>query len=228
MEIIPDSVAVGYVHPHTVTEAWANSLAKACLHRPNQIISLIASQNPRHESARNATIQKFIEGVTDGNETYGAEWLMWIDTDQVFAQDAIEQLRETAHEYKAQAVGGVTWIYKRDTKAVTSNGFLWQGNNFEVIDDYRTGGIYEIQGTGSAFVLLHRDMFAHKDKYWHISYEKHPATGQYMGHDLAFFYDTVVDGPHKLIWNTSVQAGHVKHFVLDEAAFRNYRATQEQ
>ena len=227
MEIVPDSVAIGYVHPHTVTEAWANSLAKACLWQGNNIISLIASQNPRQESARNATIEKFLEGVPDGGDNVCAEWLMWIDTDQVFEMDAIERLRHRAKEYDAKAAGGITWIYQRGTQHMTTNGFLWQNTNFEVIDDYKTGGVYDIQGTGSAFVLLHRDMFTHKDKFWHKSHEKHPATGHYMGHDLAFFYDTIVNGPHRLIWDTGIQAGHIKHFTLDEKSFRGYQQTQK-
>ena len=235
MEVIPDSVVVGYVHPNIVTEGWAHSLAKACLYTPNEIIGIVSSTNPRQEAARNSAIARFLEGFPDGEgNTVAGEWFMWIDTDQRFEMDAIARLRQTAESLDAQACGGLTFIYGRADKSVKTNGFLWSPEEndskggFKSIEDYRSGGKYVIDATGSAFVLMHRTIFDQKESDWHTSWSPHPDTGAYMGHDIAFFYDACVKGPHKLVWDTSVVAPHIKSFDLDEAAFRNYQASQEQ
>ena len=75
-----------------------------------------------------------------------------------------------------------------------------------------------ISGTGSAFVLIHREVLEwHRDNHehkWHTTWQVHPDTGELMGHDLAFFYDTVVRGPYQLVWDTSVNSDHKKDFLL--------------
>ena len=157
--------------------------------------------------------------------------MMWIDTDQRFEMDAIDRLRTTAKNLGAQACGGLTFIYGRHERSVKTNGFMWNPESgagdggFQNIEEYKKGGRYEIGATGSAFVLLHRDIFNLREENWHTSWSPHPDTGQYMGHDIAFFYDTCVKGPHKLVWDTGVVAPHIKYFDLDEQAYEGYRAT---
>lgn len=224
MEIIPDSVMIGYVHMHTVFEGFARSLAEVCLNRESNIYGIISTQNPRQESARNATIQKFIEGFHEGNNHYGAEWFMWLDTDQTFEHDAIVRLRNTAHKHDADAVGGLTFVYKRHSQEVTPNGWIWN-DGYEQIEDYTPNKVYQIDGTGSAFVLINRRVLETQKKNWHLTHVKHPATGEYMGHDLAFFHKMSVEDGFKLVWDTSVQSGHIKHFELTEAQYRAYRET---
>ena len=227
MEIIPDSVMIGYVHMHTVFEGFARSLAETCLNKDNNIYGIIASQNPRQEAARNATIQKFMEGFNDGRNHYGAEWFMWLDTDQTFEHDAIARLRDTAHNYDADAVGGLTFVYQRGAQEVHPNGWYWDGEHFVWIEDYEPGKVYEINGTGSAFVLINRKVFEAWDGDWHVTHVNHPATGEYMGHDLAFFHKMSVDDGFKLVWDTSVQSGHIKHFELTETQYHAYRSSLE-
>lgn len=225
MEIIPDSVMVGYVHMNTVFEGFARSLAEVCLNTESNIYGIISTQNPRQEDARNATILKFMEGFHADRTHFGAEWFMWVDTDQTFQADAIVRLRETAHRFNADAVGGLTFIYKRATQEVAPNGYVWNGEGFDALEDYTEGEVYEIQGTGSAFVLIHRRVFEGKDGFWHVNHQKHPDTGGYMGHDLAFFHDATVNRGLKLVWDTGVQSGHIKHFEVTEAQYRAYRNT---
>lgn len=234
MKVLKDTVAVAYVHPNTVMEGFARSLANACLNPANKILAVISTSNPRQENARNAAIERFLEGTTVDGKPHGAEWLMWLDTDQTFEHDAIARLRKTAHDTKAKLVGGLTFVYKRQDNILLPNGWTWDSEigHWRDIDDYVSGKKYEIQGTGAAFLLIHRDVFNWWNEYtedknlWHRS-GVHPDTGNYMGHDLAFCYDTVVKGPFKLFWDTSVQSGHIKHFELDENMFRNYQKGQQ-
>lgn len=225
MQIVPDSIAIGYVHNYMVHERWAHNLANAALNPDNKIIAFISSQNPRQEAARNATIEKFLEGFDNGK--LAAEWLMWIDTDQTFENDAPARLRKTAKRTGAQMVTGVTWVWKRHKEEMIPNTWTWDAENKWWLDniEYEAGKTYEVDATGSACVLIHRSVFLQYPAPWHVSLDEHPASGKYMGHDLAFFYRTVVEGDLSLAWDTSVPFGHIKQFELTQANYDAYRAT---
>ena len=216
---LPGTVTIAYVHPNTVTEGFCRSLAGASLWKPNNILGFSSASNPRQTVARNAAIESFLLGP--------CEWLMWIDTDMTFYHDAIEKLVATAEKHEADAVSGLGFIYKRHLNEIIPNGYMWgeEENAFVEILDYASDNVYEIDGTGSGFVLINRRVFnAWPDKHWHRNWVKHPQTGQEMGHDLAFFYDMTQKLGMKLVWDTNVKTGHIKHMELTEA---NYRAYQE-
>lgn len=217
MKIEKDSIAIGYVHPNVVTERFAFSLADACRVSGNRIAGIISASSPRQEVARNAVIEKFLEGP--------CEWLMWIDTDMVFKPDAPLKLRDTAKRNKADAVAGLCFIYKRGSNSVVPSAYLWDENEgaFAEIVNYESGSCIPIDGCGSAFVLVHRRCFEDKGAHWHHNWMQHPASGSDMGHDLAFFWDVTQIQKLTLLWDTSVQAGHIKHFTLDEDSFRQYQ-----
>lgn len=215
VKTIKDTVAVGYVHPNTVHEGFAQSLAKACLNPANKIVGIISASNPRQHVARNSVIEHFLEGP--------AEWLMWIDTDMTFELDAISRLLKTARKQKAQMVAGLAFIFKRQIGSLSPNAFLWNGTDFEDVIDYKDGATLTVDGTGSAFVLIHRDVFKAIGHDWHQNWMHHPANDGPMGHDLAFFYEAVQTHGFKLVYDTNVKTGHIKHFELDEKMFRNYQ-----
>ena len=217
-KIVPNSVNIGYVHPNIVTEGFARSLANLCLWEPNQIIGLTSASNPRQEVARNEAIKNFLKGPS--------EWFMWIDTDMTFYHDAIQKLRSTALEHKADMVGGLGFIYKRGPNEIIPNGYNFDEEKlyFAVIEDYESGKVYEIDGTGSGFILIHRRVFeAWDNEYWHQTWREHPVTGGPMGHDLAFCYQSVKVNGFKLLWDTGVKTGHTKYFELTEESYITYR-----
>ena len=217
----PDTVNISYVHPNIVMEGFARSLAQICLWPGNKILGLTSVSNPRHEVARNEAIRNFLESPS--------EWNMWIDTDMTFEHDSIEQLRATALKHDADMVAGLAFIYKRGHNVIQPNAYSWNGaEGFKEMEDYESGNVYEIDGTGSAFMLTHRRVYeAWDNEYWHQTWREHPETGEPMGHDLAFCYRaTQVDG-FKLLYDTGVETGHIKHFELREDNFRAYQATLE-
>jgi len=226
MRIVPDTVVVGYVHPHTVTEGFCRSLAETCLIKDNHIIGIIGASSPRQEHGRNTVITKFLEGAIYAGDHVGAEWLMWIDTDMTFERDSIMRLLSTAKKTKADMVTGLGFVYKRGENIIVPNAWAFDKDNQEWVDtaNYTPGERYEIDGTGSGFILINRRVFETKEDGWHQS-GIHAATGRYMGHDLAFCYDTVVDGPFKLVWDTAVKTGHIKHFEITE---ENYEASRNR
>ena len=79
MEIIPDSVMIGYVHMHTVFEGFARSLAEVCLNRDSNIYGIIASQNPtarsstqRHHPKIHGRIQRRTTPISEPNGSCGS------------------------------------------------------------------------------------------------------------------------------------------------------------
>ena len=216
----PNSVNISYVHPNIVTEGFARSLAQLCLWRPNLILGLTSVSNPRQEIARNEAIKNFLLSPS--------EWNMWIDTDMTFNYDAIEKLRDTALANDADMVSGLGFIYKRGLNAIIPNGYAWNEEErwFHEVEDYESGKTYEIDGTGSGFLLIHRRVFeAWDNEYWHQTWREHPASGKSMGHDLAFCYEATQNLGFKLLWDTDVKTGHIKHFELTEENYDAYRET---
>jgi hypothetical protein len=220
-QIDKGSIVVGYVHNHIVDEAWARSLALAFREEENQLIGVSSSRGPRHEEARNNTIRAFLDGP--------GEWFLWIDTDQTFAPEAPAELRRIALERDARMCTGITYVWNPVENKLITNGWKWNEDELAWQDMHIRvqGSSMNIDGTGSACVLIHRDVLEeYGEEYgpeWHKSWTTHPVTGKYMGHDLAFFYRTVVRGSDKLVWATGVEFGHIKKFELDWAMYQ--RAT---
>ena len=217
MKVAKGSVIIGYVHPNIVTEGFTRSLANLCLWTDNGIAGIIAASNPRQHVARNAVITQFLEGP--------GEWLMWIDTDMTFYHDSVQRLVATAKKHKADMVAGLAFIFKRHQSVIQPNCFLWDAeiNEFLDVTDYEPGAVLDIKGTGSAFVLIHRNVLSTTGPNWHQNWMNHPANDGPMGHDLAFFQEACVEQGYKLVYDTNVKTGHIKHFELDEEAFRNYQ-----
>ena len=215
-----DKVYLAWVHTGTVHEPFARTIAELCLYKPNQITGITTSSSPRQEDARNGTISNFLD--TD------AEWLMWIDTDMTLEYNAVEQLLETAHSLEADMAGAIGFIYRRDTEQLIPNGYRWDADNrvYLSIWDYEPGKTYDVDGTGSGCVLINRRVFeSWDDENWHETLYRHPASGDYMGHDLAFSYKAKFEYGHKIVWNTSIKTGHIKPFELTEANYLAYRET---
>ncbi len=214
----PDGVCIAYVHPGIVTEPFARSLAELCLWKKNRIAGVISVQNPRQEVARNEGIRSFLK--------LQAEWLMWVDTDMSCDRDAIEKLLATANKHKADIVSGLGFIYKRTAQEIIPNGYMWSEelNYYVEIDDYKPGKVYEIDATGSGFILINRRVFeAWDNEFWHETWREHPRTGTPMGHDVAFCETSKRELGFKIVWDTNVRTGHVKPFQLTETNYLAYR-----
>jgi len=193
-------------------------MMEICLWKPNNIWGLTSASNPRQEVARNAAIQNFLASEGD--------WMMWIDTDMTFEYDSIERLLKTAQKTKADIVTGLGFIFKRSEQMIVPNGYIWNDDDeaFVEMGNYEKDRVYEIDGTGSGFVLIHRRVFeAFDDVFWHQTWVKHPRTGRPMGHDLAFCWRAKQDYGMKIVWDTSVKTGHIKYFELTESDYDTYK-----
>ena len=112
-------------------------------------------------------------------------------------------------------VTGLCFFIDRTRNLVTPNGYMWdsEATSFMDIENFVSGHIYEVHGTGLGIILIHRRVFEAWEKpHWHENWFEHPVNGDTMAHDLAFFCRAIqVDG-FKLLWDTSIISGHIKSF----------------
>lgn len=218
------TVAVGYPHLGPVEEAFCRSLAETCLDPDTPIAGIITARSARQTVARNTVIQKFLDETP-------AKWLMWVDTDMQWGRGAINTLLRIAERNNVKQVAGAAFIFKEQSHLVESNAFVFneEENTFAHIGNYKPGKTLEVHATGSAFVLIHREVFEWwREQWgdsWHFNWDEyehpHPRTGKSMGHDLAFFYRTTVEGPYRLLYSTQAetQTAHIKKYPITQDAY---------
>jgi hypothetical protein len=185
-------------------------------------------------AGRNKVAHQFLH-ETDG------DWLFWVDSDMGFAPDTVDRLLEVA-DSQTKVIGALCFQQKRcgsgDFQAVRysihptllrwaeveetgEKGFLpW--------DDYKRDSIQEVAGTGSACILVHRNVFEDiEEKYgpgsWYEPINMPEAggngTSRVFSEDLSFCIRAAACG-HKVYVDTSVKTTHHKGGIyLDEETF---------
>lgn len=160
------------------------------------------------------------------------DWIIFIDADMVFDVSAIQQLIAAREEGDYDILGGLCFqrvapfqptLYMREQP--TSGGYLF----LEQWDD----GIVEVDGTGLAFVIIHRRVFErivqtfdNRPSFVWPSYEerirvKSPDFFKWIGNvgeDLRFCQDAKASGS-KIFVDTRIKIGHVGDTVFDERSF---------
>lgn len=173
-------------------------------------------------SARNETVARFLQ-------MEGAEWLWWIDSDMGFETDALDRLLEVADPVTRPMVGGLCFAQK----GLQPDGFggfrthvvpavyRWhrteQGDGFAPWVDYPRDTLAEVEGTGSAFVLIHRSVFeAVAEKHGPRWYDRVPhETLGLVGEDLSFCL-RVLDVGIPIHVHTGIRTTHRKPIWIGE------------
>jgi hypothetical protein len=224
------TVCLAYVHPNEVAHSWHLSVMDLLMHdigHDQRIVrgGFLAMRfgSGGIVAARNEVAAKFLER--------DAEWLFWVDTDMGFAADTVDRLLDAAdpterpivgglcfaqHEYTTDGMGGFR-TRPRPTLyrwAKTSEG--QQG--FSAWEDYPRGELTQVAGTGSACILIHRDVLAKvADQYGPAWYSRMqlPDTGQLLSEDLSFCAKAVACG-FPIHVDTRVKTSHLKPIWLSE------------
>src|SRR6185369_10758398 len=105
-------------------------------------------------SGRNEIVEKFLESP--------AEWLIQIDSDMVWAPDAVHRLLEAADPVERPIVGGLCFAQEGDTGRIWPTMFDLGGteDNVEFLryDEWPDGEVMPVGSTGAAFLLTHRSV----------------------------------------------------------------------
>lgn len=202
-------VVVGYVHPGTVrAEFMASVLAIA------PVRTLPVQSGPRISEARNLLVRRFLDD--------DAGWLFMVDTDMVFAPDAIGRLIAAADPAARPVVGGLTYC------PGLLPGAEPDPTMFQRVDvhgepglihyrDWPPGECVQVAATGAAALLIHRHALEAVAKA-----ADDPAApwfcesrlgGRLIGEDLTFCL-RCADAGIPVHVHTGVRFGHVKSVML--------------
>lgn len=199
-------VAVAYAHPGTVRAEFADSLF-GLLARYRVQSRICLGSGPRIATTRNKLVRHFLDDTS-------AEWLWMVDSDMTFAPDILTKLLST----NRKVVGGLCFARNNDGTVYPTlyrrgdSGFLYR------MDSYRKDRLIEVEGTGAACLLIHREVLEkiganHPEPYrW---FEDTHDRGREIGEDVEFCLRAKAAG-YPVAVHTGIKLGHVKSFVVTE------------
>lgn len=223
------TVLVAYAHTNDVTHSWAQSMNRLIIHDQGRLIGPISDvrcSSGNLEIARNAMMRDLLEG--------DCEWLFMVDTDMGFQANALDLLRAAADPQERPIVGGLCFAQK-DMKIDHRSGyrftpmptiFDWvkmpdQVERFAYRSHYPANALLQCDGTGAAFVLIHRSvgekLFNRCGPTW---FNRTDDGDGLMSEDLSFFKRWLdLEGRGGCHIHTGVRVTHQKPVWLAESDF---------
>lgn len=177
---------------------------------------------------RNLIVKNFLD---DSN----ADWLLMMDSDETISLEAFDLLIETAHKDDRPFVCALVFAQFFDNgvmRPVPAIYNLHESGAMLPIDDYPKNEIFQVDGTGTGCVLIHRDVL-----------EKVRATANpNQGTDWCWFFDGAIDGrwfSEDLLFSRKVGSlgipiychtgailGHKKSFWLDDRHHEQWKSVR--
>ncbi|MEU0078556.1 glycosyltransferase family 2 protein [Micromonospora tulbaghiae] len=151
-------VLIGWVHPGMVHAAFMDSLLHTLdrdrVSAQPRIVGYAGVQSSANVSGgRNRLVEWFLDHTA-------AEWLLMVDTDMVWPDDALERLLAAADPDTVPVVGGLCFAREAATGTVWPTLFHLEpvddGGAFLRHDRWPADTLMPVAGTGAAFLLLHR------------------------------------------------------------------------
>ncbi len=214
MADLSTSVVIGWIDNGTTTGDFAHTVALATAYEAvnQRFVSIIRFRHgPQMPEGRNKLVTQFLD--TD------AEWLMMIDSDMVFAHNAIEKLIESADPKDAPVVGGLCFAINQEYGQYPTT-YRNLDNIPIVIFELPDFGMMKVDATGVAFLLVHRTVFENHRRpgphpWFHRlevgSSGKYP--GAFLGEDLSFCW-WLRQNDVPIYVNLDVEVGHVKNVTV--------------
>lgn len=176
---------------------------------------------------RNASIDQFL---TQSND----EWVLLVDSDMSWTTDALSVLIEHAHSKKVPVIGGLCFAQSGmragsfQTLIPTIYNKVEKG--YMPLWEYPDNALVECDGTGAAFLLVHRDVLLKIQAdtglgRWSWFHEGPTEDlSNWLSEDLTFCNLIKASG-FPIYVHTGAKIGHVKgiDYVLDEAMYRMFQ-----
>ena len=175
---------------------------------------------------RNQVVATFLEKTTD-------DWLLQIDTDQIFTIDNFKKLIAAADKDDRPIVSGIVhaaWdtdnVYPEPVPCVFKIG---EDTGLYAMHEYPEDSIVEIDAAGTGCILIHRRVFEkmreHQDKtnegdLW-CFYRDMPINQAWVGEDI-FFSIRVKAMGFKMHAHTGVQLPHKRSYWLTQRHHKDY------
>lgn len=213
-----ETVCIAYPHLDSVAACFTESLLRMAAYDKTHGNHLLHNSGLMNTGAVAPVWGRSIELAHARNTATAAflgsdaDWLLWIDTDMGFEQDALEKLLMVADPQSAPVVGGLCFIegdYSHDFRgglrsslAPTLYDWCWvepkngMPGAYKLVtrQDWSTEQVTRVGATGTGFLLVHRSVFE-KISAWaqeqgappHIWFERIPGPdGELCGEDISF------------------------------------------
>jgi glycosyltransferase involved in cell wall biosynthesis len=242
------AVTLAYVHKSDVSYSWHHSMLEMVGYDMAGGGRVLVGGYVALRSGADGLVQARNKAVRLFLEEHKADWLLWLDTDMGFDADLLERLLEAADPTERPVVGALAFS-QLETGEDGKGGWRCQATptvydwaklddgemGWTVRWDYPADTLLRVGGTGSACILIHRDVFERMrdapigpgakplGPNW---YERilNTTTGQLIGEDLSFCLRAgAMQIP--IFVHTGVKTSHHKAVWLAEEDYRIQRAT---
>ena len=180
-------------------------LARECAHLHEQgiqLVNLFAAESMMTDVNRNYIVKEFLKS--------GADWLKWLDADNV---DHIHSIRRLLDTHKTL----VTGVYvKRQDKAEPVVYTKTLAGNYVTMADYVPGQIRPVAAAGLGGCLVHRSVFEDIPKNYRM-FDQVPGGGVTLIHKDDIIGDVFDDATHEHDWK-----------VVDGVQHRRLRVPKEE
>ena len=171
-----------------------------------------SSAGPLLALGRNLLVEQFL--------SYDLEWLCSVDTDIVFATDAVSRLLKDADPIHRPIVSALYYIFEDGVKMPAAYENCSEDETLDIhpIEDYVEDSVMRVFGVGAGFLLVHRSVFEtiRKDsageRCW---FREGVIAGRDFGEDMSFCIRAAISR-FPVHVNTGVQVGHIKSAQLGE------------
>ena len=213
----PDHAVIGYCHPGTVRAEFCASLLATAMEGKTPLDSVLTYQSgPNISTARNKIVADFLIRQR-------APWLLMVDTDMVFAGDALDRLIAAADPDERPLLGGLCFSQNGNDDPYPVMYELGKGEGgslaFTRYTTWPEDSCQRVSATGAAFLLMHRAALQRIE-----AVSKDPAAPWFrespvgaplalMGEDMTFCLRAAAAGIPVHVY-TGVQVGHMKPVML--------------
>jgi GT2 family glycosyltransferase len=214
------AAVIGYLHGEYVRAEFAASMLALTHHSRDRIGTVLTVESgPNLSRSRNELAARFLVERRE-------PWLLMVDTDMVFAPDALDRLLEAADQRARPILGGLCFSRGQDGPLSTMYEIVPHedgAGTFARLQQWPEDTPHRVSATGAAFLLVHRYVFerlakhgwgqpAKRDRVWPWFRESAMGT-RVMGEDLTFCLRAAAAGYPTHV-HTGVQIGHMKSAML--------------
>ena len=161
------------------------------------------------------------EALTFWYEKTDFDWILWVDSDIVLTEDALQKVWASADKTTRPVVTGTYFISKENEKSLMAPYpavFNWTDSEYQIayLHPLPKDALIQVGSAGFGFVLMHRNAITKMRKmHGTVPYFNETGVGeQFVSEDINFFRMMHQAGV-PLYTHTGALVKHIKRFALD-------------
>jgi len=182
-----------------------------CQSRPGFVYLRPTSHGPIY-TVRNELVDQAL--------SQGLEYILWMDTDQIYPADSFYQLIN----HRKDVVVGKTHRRYPPYDPILLRGKMGSWESVPV-EEWGKGGLVEVDSTGFGCVLIKTKVFEALERpYFDLVYTEE---GKPIGEDF-YFWAKVKAAGFRIFVDCSLKIGHLKYTVINEQSYHAYQVSKPQ